>query len=558
MKHVDKYARGYFMPPETSLNWTRKEYITEAPIWCSVDLRDGNQALIVPMNLEEKLEYFKMLVEIGFKEIEVGFPAASETEFTFLRTLIEQDLIPDDVTIQVLTQSREHIIRKTFESLKGAKKAVVHLYNSTSVAQREQVFRKSKEEIIDIALSGAKLLKECAAETEGNFQFQYSPESFTGTEIEFALDICNQVLDVWQPTAENPVIINLPATVSMSMPHVYASQIEYMSERLHYREHVIVSLHPHNDRGTGVADAELGMLAGAQRVEGTLFGNGERTGNVDIVTLALNMYSHGVDPKLNFENIPAMISVYERLTRMRVSERHPYGGELVFTAFSGSHQDAIAKGMKWREEKEPQHWSVPYLLIDPKDIGRQYEGDIIRINSQSGKGGIGYVLQQKYGLDLPQKMREHFGYCVKNVSDHQQKELLPDDIHDIFTKEYVNIKTPLEFVKYRINDDTDFQTIVVLRTSDGVKEITGTGNGGLDSISNALQAYLGLEYSDLVYKEHALETGSKSQAVSYIGITAADRTVYWGCGIDVDIMASSIKALFSAVNQMSRNRSENP
>jgi len=553
MNNVEKYARGYFMPPKTSLNWTRKEYIEEAPIWCSVDLRDGNQALIVPMNLEEKLEYFKMLVDIGFKEIEVGFPAASETEFAFLRALIEQNLIPDDVTIQVLTQSREHIIRKTFESLKGANKAVVHLYNSTSVAQREQVFRKSKEEIIDIAVSGAKLLKECAAETEGNFQFQYSPESFTGTEIDFALDICNRVLDVWQPTAENPVIINLPATVSMSMPHVYASQIEYMSEHLNFREHVILSVHPHNDRGTGVADAELGMLAGAQRVEGTLFGNGERTGNVDIVTLALNLYSHGVDPKLNFENIPGILSVYERLTKMRVSERHPYGGELVFTAFSGSHQDAIAKGMKWREEKEPTHWSVPYLLIDPKDIGRQYEGDIIRINSQSGKGGIGYVLQQKYGLDLPPKMREHFGYCVKNVSDHQQKELMPDEIYGIFLKEYVNLNAPVELVKYRFKDDEEFQTVVTIRTGGEVKEITGSGNGRLDSISNALQAHLGVDYTDLVYKEHALETGSKSQAVSYIGITAADGGVYWGCGIDVDIMTSSVKALVSAVNQMSRN-----
>lgn len=541
------------MPPETSLNWTQKEYITEAPIWCSVDLRDGNQALIVPMNLEEKLEYFKLLVEIGFKEIEVGFPAASETEFAFLRTLIENNLIPDDVTIQVLTQSREHIIRKTFESLKGAKRAVVHLYNSTSVAQREQVFRKSKEEIIDIAVSGAKLLKECAEETEGNFQFQYSPESFTGTEIDFALDICNRVLDVWQPTEENPVIINLPATVSMSMPHVYASQIEYMSGHLKFREHVILSVHPHNDRGTGVADAELGMLAGAQRVEGTLFGNGERTGNVDIVTLALNMYSHGVDPKLNFENITAIISVYERLTKMRVGERHPYGGELVFTAFSGSHQDAIAKGMKWREEKEPSHWSVPYLLIDPKDIGRQYEGDIIRINSQSGKGGIGYVLQQNYGLDLPQKMREHFGYCVKNVSDQQQKELMPDEIYNIFLKEYVNLNTPVELVKYRFKDDEEFQTIVTIRKGNEVEELTGAGNGRLDSISNALQTHLGIDYTDLVYKEHALETGSKSQAVSYIGITALDGSVYWGCGIDVDIMTSSIKALFSAVNQMSGN-----
>jgi len=550
MKNVEKYARGYFVPPKTSLKWTQKEYIAEAPIWCSVDLRDGNQALIVPMNLEEKLEYFQMLVEIGFKEIEVGFPAASETEFAFLRALIERNLIPNDVTIQVLTQSREHIIRKTFESLKGANKAVVHLYNSTSVAQREQVFRKSKEEIIDIAVSGAQLLKRCAEETEGNFQFQYSPESFTGTEIEFALDICNRVLEEWQPTAANPVIINLPATVSMSMPHVYASQIEYMSENLKFRDSVILSVHPHNDRGTGVADAELGMLAGAQRVEGTLFGNGERTGNVDIVTLALNMYSHGVDPKLSFESLPEIKAVYERLTKMTVSERHPYGGELVFTAFSGSHQDAIAKGMNWREEKNPPHWSVPYLLIDPKDIGRQYEGDIIRINSQSGKGGIGYVLQQKYGLDLPPKMREHFGYCVKNVSDHQQKELMPEEIYDIFVKEYVNIKVPVELVKYRVNDDDEYQTVVIVKSNGETKEISGSGDGKLDSISNALQAHLGIEYSDLVYKEHALETGSKSQAVSYIGIKGADNAVYWGCGVDVDIMTSSVKALFSAVNQL--------
>ncbi|WP_018751151.1 2-isopropylmalate synthase [Paenibacillus sanguinis] len=551
MKNVEKYARGYFMPPEPSLKWTQKEYITKPPIWCSVDLRDGNQALVVPMNLEEKLEYFQMLVKLGFKEIEVGFPAASETEFVFLRTLIERNLIPDDVTIQVLTQSREHIIRKTFESLKGAKKAVVHLYNSTSVAQREQVFRKSKEEIVSIAVTGAQLLKECAESTEGNFQFQYSPESFTGTEMEFALEICNRVLEVWQPSADNPVIINLPVTVSMSMPHVYASQIEYMSEHLSFREHVILSLHPHNDRGTGVADAELGMLAGAQRVEGTLFGNGERTGNVDIVTLALNMYSHGVDPKLSFEHLPEIIAVYERLTKMNVSERHPYGGELVFTAFSGSHQDAIAKGMQWREEKKASHWSVPYLPIDPKDIGRQYEGDIIRINSQSGKGGIGYVLQQKYGLDLPAKMREHFGYFVKNVSDQQQKELLPEDIYDLFINEYVNIKTPIEFIKYRSKDDEHFETIVTIGTpEEGIKEITGSGNGRLDSISNALQTYLGIAYTDLVYTEHALETGSKSQAVSYIGVTAADGHIHWGCGIDVDIMTSSVKALFSAVNQM--------
>ncbi|WP_078410524.1 2-isopropylmalate synthase [Priestia abyssalis] len=550
MKNVKKYSRGYFMPPVTSLKWTQKEYITEAPMWCSVDLRDGNQALVVPMSLEEKLEYFQLLLKVGFKEIEVGFPAASETEYAFLRTLIEQDLIPDDVTIQVLTQSREHIIEKTFESLKGAKKAVVHLYNSTSVAQREQVFKKSKEEIIDIAVTGAKLLKKYAAETEGNFQFQYSPESFTGTEPDFSLEICNAVLEIWQPTADNKVIINLPATVSMSMPHVYASQIEYMSDHLNYRENVILSLHPHNDRGSGVADAELGMLAGAQRVEGTLFGNGERTGNVDIVTLALNMFSHGVDPGLHFENLPEIVAVYERMTRMKVNERQPYAGKLVFAAFSGSHQDAIAKGMKWREEKDVEQWTVPYLLIDPQDIGREYEADVIRINSQSGKGGISYVLEQQYGLEFPPQMRESFGYAVKNVSDHLHKELMPNEIYDIFMKDYVNIKTPVEFINYRSTQNDDYRTVVSIRINEEMQEITGEGNGRLDAVSNALQSKFGITYKDLVYKQHALETGSKSNAVSYIGLTAHDDTVYWGCGIDSDITTSSVKALFSAMNKM--------
>ncbi|MBS4202395.1 2-isopropylmalate synthase [Bacillus sp. FJAT-49732] len=550
MKNVDKYARGYFMPPETSLKWAQKEYITEAPTWCSVDLRDGNQALVVPMNLEEKLEYFQLLVQIGFKEIEVGFPAASETEYTFLRTLIEENLIPDDVTIQVLTQSRDHIIKKTFESLQGAKNAVVHLYNSTSVAQREQVFKKSKEEIVEIAVSGAKLLQKYAAETEGNFKFQYSPESFTGTEINFALEICNRVLDVWQPTPDNKVIINLPATVEMSMPHVYASQIEYMSNHMNYRENVILSLHPHNDRGSGVADAELGLLAGGERIEGTLFGNGERTGNVDIVTLALNLYSHGVNPKLNFENILEIKEVYERMTKMKVNERQPYAGKLVFAAFSGSHQDAIAKGMKWREENECDTWTVPYLHIDPMDIGREYEGDVIRINSQSGKGGIGYVLEQQYGFDLPPKMRESFGYVVKNESDHLQKELLPNEIYSIFTKEYVNVSTPVDFIRYRYTQSDDFETTVSVKINDEKEELTGEGNGRLDAISNALQKRLGIQYTDLVYKEHAQEIGSRSNAVSYVGITASDGSVYWGSGIDADIMNSSVKALCSAVNNL--------
>ncbi|MFO2550802.1 2-isopropylmalate synthase [Alicyclobacillus cycloheptanicus] len=550
MQNCDKYAREYFMPPVTSLKWTQKEYITEAPMWCSVDLRDGNQALVVPMNLEEKLQYFQLLVSIGFKEIEVGFPAASETEFAFLRTLIEQDLIPDDVTIQVLTQSRDHIIRKTFEALHGAKRAIVHLYNSTSRAQREQVFRKSRQEIIDIAVSGAELVQACAAQTPGNFQFQYSPESFTGTEMDFALDICNHVLDVWRPTPEHKVIINLPATVSMSMPHVYASQIEFMSEHLKHRENVTLSVHPHNDRGTGVADAELGVLAGAQRVEGTLFGNGERTGNVDIVTLALNLFAHGVNPRLNFANLPAIRAAYERLTNMEVGKRHPYAGELVFTAFSGSHQDAIAKGMKWREEDERRYWSVPYLLIDPKDVGRAYEGDIIRINSQSGKGGIGYILEQHFGIDLPAEMREGLGYRVKSVSDRLHKELLPREIYDIFIEEFVNLNAPVEFVGYHVANQVDYLTSVTVRIDGCVMEWTSTGNGRLDAISRAIQQNLGVAYSNLVYKEHAKGVGSASQAVSYIGITSSDGTRHWGCGMDADIFTSSVKALFSVVNKL--------
>ncbi|AYA76177.1 2-isopropylmalate synthase [Bacillus sp. Y1] len=550
MEKFEKYSRSYFMPPVKSMKWMEKEYITEAPLWCSVDLRDGNQALVVPLTLEEKLEYFQLLIKIGFKEIEVGFPAASETEYTFLRTLIEQNLIPDDVTIQVLTQSRDHIIKKTFESLQGVKKAVVHLYNSTSVAQREQVFRKTKEEIIDIAVTGAKLLQKYAAETEGEFVFQYSPESFTGTEMEFALDICNRVLDVWQPTVENKVIINLPATVSHSMPHVYASQIEYISDHLSYRDNVILSIHPHNDRGSGIADAELAVLAGGQRIEGTLFGNGERTGNVDIVTLALNLYSHGVDPKLNFENVIEIMETYERLTKMKVHERHPYAGKLVFTAFSGSHQDAITKGFKWREEKENVAWNVPYLVIDPKDIGREYEGDIIRINSQSGKGGIGYLLEQQYGFDLPPKMREHFGYAVKNVSDHENKELMPNEIYNIFINGYVNIADPIQFIQSKTAKNENYDTIVTVKYEGIEMDIPGVGNGRLDAVSNALQTKFGIEVADLEYKQHAQEIGSKSNAVSYIGIKDQTGNVHWGCGIDTDIMTSSIRALFSAVNSL--------
>ena len=403
MKNCQKYERGYFMPPEVTYDWVKKEYIDHAPIWCSVDLRDGNQALIEPMSLEEKLEFFQMLVDIGFKEIEVGFPAASETEYQFMRTLIEKNMIPDDVTVQVLTQAREHIIKRTFEAVKGAPHAVIHLYNSTSVAQREQVFRKDKEEIKKIAIDGAELLLKLANETDGNFTFQYSPESFPGTEVDYAVDVCNAVLDVWKPTPEKKAIINIPTTVENAMPHVFACQLEYVNKHLKYRDSVILCLHPHNDRGCGVATAELGILAGAERIEGTLFGNGERTGNVDVVTMGMNMFSHGVDPGLDFSNMKEIRETYERLTRMHVDPRQPYAGDLVFTAFSGSHQDAIAKGMAWREEKKCDKWTVPYLPIDPQDVGRKYDSDVIRINSQSGKGGVNYILKQSHGINLPSR-----------------------------------------------------------------------------------------------------------------------------------------------------------
>ena len=539
------------MPPVKSFKWTEKEYIDKAPIWCSVDLRDGNQALIVPMSLEEKLEFFSYLVKVGFKEIEVGFPAASDTEYEFCRALIERDLIPDDVTIQVLTQSREHIIKKTFEALKGCKNAIVHLYNSTSVSQREQVFKKSKEEIIEIAVTGAKMLREYRENTEGNFRFEYSPESFTGTEMEFALEICNKVIDIWEPTADNKVIINLPVTVEMSMPHVYASQVEYMCDNLNSRENVIVSLHPHNDRGCGVADSEMGLLAGADRIEGTLFGNGERTGNVDIVTLALNMFTHGVDPELDFSNLPELIEVYERVTRMRVYERSPYSGQLVFAAFSGSHQDAIAKGMNFREEKNCERWTVPYLPIDPKDLGREYEGDVIRINSQSGKGGIGYLLQQQYGFNLPAKMREDFGYVVKGVSDRAHKELMPDEVYGIFVDTYLNKtdKFKVEQAHYTQKKGGVMSADVTILRDGRVVMINAEGNGRLDAVSNALKNAMGVTYNLDSYEEHALESGSHSVACSYVGIVK-DGKKYWGAGTDNDIIVSSINALVSAINRM--------
>ena len=549
MKNFEKYSRQYFDVENPPMRWAKKSYVDHAPEWCSVDLRDGNQALIIPMSLEEKLEFFKELVKVGFKEIEVGFPAASETEYEFCRALIEQDLIPDDVTIQVLTQSREHIIAKTFEALKGCKHAIVHLYNSTSLAQREQVFRKSKEEIIDIAVFGAKLCKEYREKTPGHFRFEYSPESFTGTEPEFAAEICNAVIDIWQPTPDDKVIINLPVTVSHSMPHVYANQIEYMCDHLHNRENLSISLHPHNDRGCAVADTEMGLLAGADRVEGTLFGNGERTGNVDIVTVAMNMFTHGVDPELDFSNLPELVELYERVTRMQVYDRQPYSGKLVFAAFSGSHQDAIAKGMKWREEKDPNHWTVPYLPIDPTDVGRVYEADVIRINSQSGKGGIGYLLETQFGLDLPKKMREEFGYIVKGISDHAHKELLPNEVHEIFQSTYVNLAAPLEFNEVHYVQKNGIQATVTLHQNGQEFTIKSDGDGRLDAVTNALKAFLGRQFTIHTYTEHALTVSSKSDAVSYVGIEADGKT-YWGVGIRKDISDSSAAALFSALNRM--------
>ena len=549
MKNYDKYERQYFMPPVCEYDWVKKDYIDKAPIWCSVDLRDGNQALIEPMSLDEKLEFFQMLVDIGFKEIEVGFPAASETEFIFMRTLIERDMIPDDVTVQVLTQAREHIIKKTFEAVKGAPHAVIHLYNSTSVAQREQVFKKDKAQIKQLAIDGAKLLMELADETEGDFSFEYSPESFHGTEVDYALEVCNAVLDVWKPDDKRKAIINIPATVETAMPHVFATQIEYVSKHLKYRDHVVLSLHPHNDRGCGVCDAELGILAGADRIEGTLFGNGERTGNVDIVTLAMNMFSYGVDPMLDLADMPHIRETYERLTRMHVGDRSPYAGDLVFSAFSGSHQDAIAKGMAWREDKKLKTWTVPYLPIDPMDVGRTYDADVIRINSQSGKGGISYILKQNFSISMPEKMREEVGYAVKQVSDEEHKELSPQWVYEIFEENYVN-RMPyftIDECHFKQNDGIMAETTIMFGGKKTV--VDANGNGRLDAVSNTIKQFFNVSYELSTYEEHALSHGSSSKAIAYVGITC-DNKNYWGVGMDEDIIRASIHALVVAVNKL--------
>lgn len=546
----EKYGKTYFMPPQVSYDWVKKDSIEKAPIWCSVDLRDGNQALVEPMSLEEKVEFFRLLVEIGFKEIEVGFPASSDTEYNFIRALIERNMIPEDVTIQVLTQAREHIIRKTFEAVQGAPHAVVHLYNSTSVEQREQVFRKDREQIKKLAVDGARLLKEMAQETEGNFTFEYSPESFSQTEVDYALEVCNAVLDVWQPDAEHKAIINLPTTVQVAMPHVFACQVEYMHKHLKYRENVVLSVHPHNDRGCGVSDAEFGILAGADRVEGTLFGNGERTGNVDIVTVAMNMVCHGVDSGLDFSQIMRIREAYERFTGMKVHERTPYAGELVFTAFSGSHQDAISKGMTWlKEGKSGKRWDVPYLPIDPADVGREYESDVIRINSVSGKGGVAFVLKQQFGFSMPAAMKEEVGYLVKGVSDRRHQELLPEEIYRIFAENYIEPRMVFDIPECHFEQKEGIMAQVTIAQNGEKRELSAVGNGRLDAVSNAVKAFFGISYELAVYEEHAISKGSSAKAAAYVGIMH-DGSFCWGVGVDEDIIKASIAALVSAANKL--------
>ncbi|MBB5348861.1 2-isopropylmalate synthase [Desulfoprunum benzoelyticum] len=537
-------------------NWP-SQAITTAPVWCSVDLRDGNQALIQPMSLAKKLEMFKLLVDVGFKEIEVGFPSASQVEYDFTRTLIDQELIPEGVLIQVLTQARAHLIEKTFASLKGAREAIVHLYNSTSVLQRRTVFKMNRKEIIALAVEGARLIKEEEAKyPETHFRYEYSPESFTGTELEFALEICEAVMDVWQPTPDEPVIINLPATVELASPNVYADQIEWFSRRVSRRDAIILSLHAHNDRGCAVAATELGLLAGGQRVEGTLFGNGERTGNVDIITLALNMFTQGIDPRLDLHEINQLVEVYERVTHLPVHPRHPYAGELVYTAFSGSHQDAINKGMTMYEEAESGLWEVPYLTIDPTDVGRTYES-IIRINSQSGKGGIAYVMDKEFGFKLPKEMHPEFGTIIQDLTEREGRELQPQEIYDSFEKVYLSVSQPFALkgfntVKRHFDsaDKASFADVEANLLVDGVERtLKGSGNGPLDAFCAAMKASVAGEFTLCSYHEHALSGGQSAKAAAYIEIEDAGGSRFWGVGVDTDIIVASIKAVMSALNR---------
>ena len=529
--------------------------IKHAPIWCSVDLRDGNQALEIPMSLEEKIEFFKFLVKTGFKEIEIGFPAASDTEFAFTRYLIDNDLIPDDVNIQVLTQSRPHIIKKTFEALKGAKRAIVHLYNSTSTLQRDVVFHNSMEATIELAVSGAKLVQEYAKEqTETDFTFEYSPESFTGTEMPFAVEICNAVLDIWKPTAEKKVIINLPSTVEMATANVYADQIEYCCDNLKYRDNVIVSLHAHNDRGCAVAATELALMAGADRVEGTLFGNGERTGNTDVACVALNIFSQGIDPELDFSHIDDAVEMFEKSTRMYIPPRHPYAGSLVYTAFSGSHQDAIRKGME-AMKSHPERWEVPYLAIDPKDVGRSYD-PIVRINSQSGKGGVAFILEQNFGLYLPKAMQQNLSYVITGISDRKHRDLTPDDIKGVFEAEYVDIREPIKLVYYKqATVDNVVQNRTQMLVNGNEIDIAGEGNGVIDAFCHALETEFDIKLEVVNYSEHSMEYGTKARAISYIQILINGEE-YFGAGTSSDITKSSYRAIVSAVNKYYRDHQD--
>jgi len=557
MKNLEKYTRDFFVPPDYDTGWTKKTYIDKAPVWCSVDLRDGNQALAVPMSTDEKIAFFSMLVKAGFKEIEAGFPAASETEYEFVRRIIDDGLIPDDVTIQVLTPARPEIIKRTYESVSGAKSVIMHLYNAISPAFREFVFKKSKEDVLAIATDGAADVKELAAGFDGELRFEYSPEHFTASEPEYALEVCNSVLNIWKPEKARKAIINLPATVSLSMPHVYGAQIAYMNKNLACRDAVVLSLHPHNDRGCGVADAEMGLLAGGERVEGTLFGNGERTGNVDLITLALNMYSQGVEPGLDLSDLPEMAALYEECTGMRVYERQPYSGDLVFSAFSGSHQDAIAKGIENLKQGKERYWNVPYLPLDPTDIGREYENSVIRINSQSGKGGVCYLLSQRFGYHVPPKMQQNVSRTVKDISDQRHKELLPEELFEIFRDEYINYFKPLDITEAYFNNLPDGVIdvrLVAVMDKGEPKMYSGRGNGHLDAVSNALKEHLGYKFRLVFYSEHAIdsESGTSAKAAAYVGIDCGEREPVWGVGIHNDIMAASVNALVSAINRMER------
>ena len=532
--------------------WPSKT-IDRAPIWCSVDLRDGNQALAIPMSIDEKVEMFETLVRLGFKEIEVGFPAASQIEFDFIRRIIDEDRIPGDVAIQVLTQAREELIRRTFDAVRGAQRAIVHIYNSTSPAQRRVVFDMKKPEIVDIAVGGVTLIRELAPTVpETAVTLQYSPESFSTTEIDFALEICEAVMDVWQPSPEAPIILNLPATVEMCTPNVHADQIEWFCRHLRRRESAIISLHTHNDRGTGIAASELGLMAGADRVEGTLFGNGERTGNVDIVTLALNMYTQGVHPNLDFSDINAVRETYERCTRMEVAPRTPYAGELVFTAFSGSHQDAINKGLAARNEAGEERWEVPYLPIDPQDIGRNYRA-IIRINSQSGKGGVAYIMEHEYGLKLPREMRRELGRIVNDLADRTGRELTPEHVYNAFADEFLKADAPLKLENFRVKSDGDSGDDVTcsatLRINGDTRKIGGSGNGPIAAFFHALENE-DFERTELVsYSEHSIGEGADSQAISYIQLKRKDGRTFYGAGIDSNIERASLKAVVSALNR---------